>query len=466
MDSSFQPPYSSIVSSSKKSAIHSESFKGQQYSFTEPVPEDLLCSICHELLDEPQQTSCGHLFCKKCLDQSKSAGNKDRVPTTIQPRAYSIVPTVASQKETFKCPTCRTTCYNDGFDDKHTDRRVKNLQITCSNTPCSWKGSLCHLDGHKAGRGCEGCQYEPVSCTLGCGEKVVRKDLEDHKRAECSHRPAVCKYCKWLGTCQTLNHHYSTCQRYPLTCPNKCGSVTVYVSLQKVEEHLSKCPEQKVKCPYSDLGCNIMPKQKLLDSHTDSYKDYHLQLTMTRVCQLTRIVMEQALDTTNHLSFTHRPWLENTKLFPSMPWIIRINEFGERKAKHDLKWTSDSFFTTSTGYKLCLQVHAGGFREEDKGHISVYTALQRGPNDDILSWPFDKTVKVSLLNQLEDRYHHSKLTRFKNADCECTQIKSGGEVATGWGQGRFIPHGDLDKRQTQNCQYLRDDCLFFQIDTK
>ena len=359
---------------------------------------------------------------------------------------------------------CRNTCCNDGFDDKHTDRRVKNLQITCSNNSCSWKGSLCRLDDHKAGRGCEGCQYEPVSCTLGCGEEVTRKDLEHHKRAKCSYHPAVCKYCKWLGTCRTLNNHYSTCQKYPLTCPNKCGSVMVYVSLQKVEEHLQNCPEQKVKCPYSDLGCNTITKRKFLDSHTDSYKDYHLQLTMNRVCQLTRIVMERALDTTNQLSFTHRPWLENTKLFPSMLWIIRFDQFSKKKTRNGVQWMSDPFFTTPTGYKLCLLVYAGGNRQESKDHISIFNALKRGPNDDILSWPFDKTVEFTLLNQLEDRYHHSTQISFENASCEVTQLKPGEDVALGRGRRKFIPHGDLDKRPTLNCQYLKDDCLFFKIE--
>jgi hypothetical protein len=43
------------------------SYQGRDYSFVDHVPEDLMCPICHELLDEPQQTQCGHLFCQKCL---------------------------------------------------------------------------------------------------------------------------------------------------------------------------------------------------------------------------------------------------------------------------------------------------------------------------------------------------------------------------------------------------------------
>ena len=102
--------------------------------------------------------------------------------------------------------------------------------------------------------------------------------------------------------------------------------------------------------------------------------------------------------------------------------------------------------------------------EENANHISVYPTLQRGPYDDILSWPFKKTVKVTLLNQLEDRFHHVDTTRFKHADEECTRIEPGAQSATGWGEPKFITHADIHKCQKENCQYLKDDCLFFKVE--
>ena len=81
-------------------------------------------------------------------------------------------------------------------------------------------------------------------------------------------------------------------------------------------------------------------------------------------------------------------------------------------------------------------------------HIAVFIALQRGPNDDILSWPFDKTVKVTLLNQLEDRFHRGYTLDFENASEECTRIEPGKRSATGWGTDKFIAHSSLNKSQS------------------
>ena len=339
-------------------------------------------------MNETQQTPCGHLFCKQCLEK-------------VEPNSGNAI----------QCPTCRTFTSGQTFNDKNTDRRVRNLQVACTNGSCEWKGSLCELDDHKTGRGCKGCEYEPVPCVLGCGEKIVQGSI---------------------------------CSQY-------------------VEEHLQECPEQKVACPYSDLGCRTLSKRRLLDSHVEASKDQHLKLTMKRVSQLTRIIIESSLDTSSELSLTTHPWLCNSKLFPSMPWIIRLDDVAKKKGA-GVQWMSDPFFTTAKGYKLCLEVHPGGYGEKYKDHISIYTVLQRGPNDDNLSWPFHKTVKVTLLNQLEDRLHHVDTTDFGRAKEECTQIKPGAQSATGWGRPKFIPHTDLNKSQSQNCQYLEDDCLFFKIE--
>ena len=445
----------------KKQVTFSISFRGKEYSSPNPAPEGLECPICKELLEEPQQTTpCGHMFCKKCLVALVRADDSQGIALVKKGTMYEHPVT---------CPTCRTSC-TGWFEDKNVDRSVKNIEIFCPNGSCEWKGSLCRLEDHKAGRGCEGCQYEPVSCTLGCGEEVIRKNLEEHKQNTCASRPLNCKYCQWLGTCEIMNNHYSECQKYPIPCPNNCDQDEIPV--QEVENHLQECPEQVIKCTHSDLGCTEVFKRRLSEDHYENFKDVHNHLLRSRVTLLTQVVVQllqdkdkptssSASSQTSTLSLVSRPWLENTKLFPSMPWIIRFDEFSKKKTRSSVFWTSPPFFTTSTGYKLCLLVYAGGDGEQGRGHVSVFTQLRRGPNDDILSWPFDKTVKVTLLNQLEDRYHHSRLTNFKLANLESTQIKPGKVSTLGLGHPKFIAQ---DMGATQNCQYLRDDCLFFKIE--
>ena len=448
-----------------KVGTYPTSFRGVEYSFTEPVPEELICPICHEVLYQPKQTPCGHLFCKNCLDNSRWSGAR-----------YS------QRKYRDSCPTCRTDC-DYGFQDKHTERKVNNLQITCNNHPCEWKGSLCQLDGHKSGEWCEGCQYEPVSCTLRCGEKVIRKDLEDHKENTCSLRRVDCKYCQWHGKAKEIETHYTKCLNYPLNCPNNCGEIGL--PAQNMEDHLRECPEQKTKCPYSTSGCTAIVKRKNLEDHKESSKDKHLELTMTRVGQLSQAVVKlvKVVDelerdrkrsrqhlqgsSTTLLPFADRPWLENTKLFPSMPWIIRMDEFSKKKAQPGVKWTSDPFFTSPTGYKLQLSVCVSGDEEGTKDHMSVYIIQLRGPNDTTLHSQMSESINVSLLNQFEDTDHHShsifiQETSPKNESQRETEEE---DVISVQGVSNFISHDELDQKCSDNrSKYLKDDFLFFKID--
>ena len=87
----------------------------------------------------------------------------------------------------------------------------------------------------------------------------------------------------------------------------------------------------------------------------------------------------------------------------------------------------------------------------------------RGDNDDNLKWPFKGTIKVSLLNQLEDGQHHTKQVWSPGSDIPESYNKrvTEGERSPGWGVPKFILQEDLSYI---NCQYLKDDTLFFRVD--
>ena len=51
------------------------------------------------------------------------------------------------------------------------------------------------------------------------------------------------------------------------------------------------------------------------------------------------------------------------------------------------------------------QVDANGCLGAEDTHVSIFIYLMQGDNDDNLKWPFKGTIKVSLLNQLEDGLH-------------------------------------------------------------
>ena len=60
---------------------------------------------------------------------------------------------------------------------------------------------------------------------------------------------------------------------------------------------------------------------------------------------------------------------------------------------------SPPFFTSQSGYKMCLQLYLDG-KDYGKGtHISLYMIIMRGMFDDLLNWPFQKVVTMILLSQ-------------------------------------------------------------------
>ena len=436
----------------EKRQLPSYSFQGVEYSFFEPVPDELLCPICREVLNEPLQTTCGHLFCKKCLNQANRSGGG------------------LAGRVSASCPTCRTSYKHNGFADKHTERKVNNLQVKCCNFPCEWRGTIGHLQEHKLGA----CQYEPVNCPSNCGKRVIRKDLKKHKQNTCPLREVACEYCQWKGLYTKLGDHYTNCQSYPLPCPS-CGAVDI--PLHSVEAHLQECPEKKIKCPLSDWGCSAMMKSHSVEDHFENSKDDHLVLTMKRVnelshavVELTKIVRESRKrtygqdDTISLLPFTPRPWLENPKLFPSMPWIIRMQGFGRLKTPRGTKWTSEPFFTKPTGYKLQLSVTVAGERVENADYLSVDVDLMNGPHDDRLPWLFCDRIKLILLNQLENQCHY-ETSRSETQDHASQRVPKGKKHVVLLRKALFISHKDIARQQNgmYKCQYLLNDCLFFKM---
>ena len=110
-------------------------------------------------------------------------------------------------------------------------------------------------------------------------------------------------------------------------------------------------------------------------------------------------------------------------------------------------------------------VDASGYGSGKGTHISVFAHLMRGKNDDNLSWPFTGVVTITLLNQLEDKNHHKialQLTEYVAIEGTVRVVNSD-RGRKGFGQTKFISCNQLGYDVKRNCQYLKDDCLYFQV---
>ena len=116
---------------------------------------------------------------------------------------------------------------------------------------------------------------------------------------------------------------------------------------------------------------------------------------------------------------------------------------------------------------MCLNVDANGYGDGEGTHVSVFTYLMRGDNDDHLKWPFKGTIKVTLLNQLEDGQHHTQQLWSPDSDVDENarkRVTEGARASSANGTHQFIPHEDLDYQNDKKQYFLKADTLFFRVD--
>ena len=380
------------------------SYKGKEYLFVEETKknlEALQCPVCFEIVLEPVQTSCGHLFCTKCV------------------------------RGVTKCPACREpfTSVPDHFNN----RRVLSLRVKCPFTAngCKWVGDL--------------------------------GDVGDHVAARCKFQTKPCPYCEFTTIQkEKLQQHLTSCDSHTFQCPNGCGAAP---SRRGFSQHLEECPEQLVYCKFSMLGCDAVLPRKSMEHHIATSPEHSTEFLLQHIMMLTDLVSQLCAKSGVSNSLEQKTWLMNKILQkePVPPWVIKMEGFQAKKEQNE-EWFSDPVYSHFGGYKMCLKVVANGHFGT---HVSVYVYLMRGDNDDNLKWPFKGTIKVSLLNQLENGYHRTEevWSRSDNVwERTSGRVTEGERGKTGWGQSQFISHQYLSYKVGKNCQYLKDDTLFFRVD--
>ena len=199
-------------------------------------------------------------------------------------------------------------------------------------------------------------------------------------------------------------------------------------------------------CKYTEVGCEEKPLRKDLKTHEED-DQIHLRITTETVLELTKKNADLEI--------------KLLKRTVTSPYIFRLTNYQRHKSDGD-NFYSPPFYTSPTGYKMCICVYANGAGGDGKGtHVSVYAFLMKGDNDDSLTWPFTGTVKIELLNQLEDTNHHTYTIGPFSADFGGRVVK--GERGKGGGMPQFIRHAKLDYNSDKNCQYLKDDTLIFRV---
>ena len=413
------------------------------YDFVETPPGEYLCPVTFEVLKDPRQTNscCGNHLSRAAAEQLEAEGKP--------------------------CPLCNKKQLKT-TEDLFFKRKVLQLKIRCSNKPqgCQWVGELGDLDHHlKLGSVDGKCQFVEVECPLKCDKRIKRCELQEHKLNECQKRPFTCEHCDYESTYKGITvYHWPKCQRYPVTCPNKCSEGAI--ERRFLQRHLKEeCPLQEIECEFSYAGCEVKGNRAEMKEHLDSNKDEHL-------CQLGK-ALKTELASLAELGKNTRAELEtltfafsksvSKPLFISPPEIIMDN-FEELKSEGK-DFYSSPFYTHIGGYKMCLCIIANGWGVGKGTHVSVLGHMMKGEFDSHLQWPFKGDITVQLVNQKEGGKHYEKkpvelsdVTLDEYPFSRCVDR----DRSPGWGNAQFISHDDLYKPD-ESKEYLKNDTLKFRV---
>ena len=204
---------------------------------------------------------------------------------------------------------------------------------------------------------------------------------------------------------------------------------------RNITEHLSECMFEDVRCKYANIGCKekvIRRDLHQLEKHEEESQQ-HLQLAIDVVQQQQRAIS----DMTAQIQFLQK------KQLPSTKFMYKFTDFDCHR-REDASFIGKFYCIPGD---IVVEIKPNG-NEEDRGyrtHVSV------GAHFSWLHWAFTAIVTIELLNQLEDKTHHSKTDRVADVDRDLIE------------HPRFISHSDLNYNEAKNCQYLKDDCLCFRF---
>lgn len=407
--------------------------------FVDPLPPDLRCPVCLYVLKDPCQISCGHRFCAKCIEGMKERNN-----------------------DVLSCPVDRQSIQGEIFPDMAAKRYINGLKVKCIHfqKSCTWLGDLIDRKTHL-----KTCNYETHACSQ-CG-KVVQ-NMETHQDA-CPKRPVDCEYCKSSFPYSDLQSHHTTCEQFPISCPNKCSAEILVRST--VNEHLqNRCPLKLLSCPLEPFGCKEKIRRCDKEVHLEKCAVRHISTLASTVlkqkqaikqledsfkqCQITLTEMSSTCYP-SHGQFTWKVTDIRAKILSAVQNISNSATAVASSSAQDSFLYSPPFFTGEGGYKLCLCIHPAG--DNNQGCLSLYFVIMKGPYDEILQWPFQKHVRLILINCRGGQ----SIIKEINPDPRLHYFRRPKEEKNvGYGYPRFIP---LEKIVAQESEFVATNSIFVRV---
>ena len=167
-----------------------------------------------------------------------------------------------------------------------------------------------------------------------------------------------------------------------------------------IHAHLEICPRALIPCTMENYGCKEKIERRDLESHLQLCVPRHVD----KLCQeIDKLKLEmQALKVTIASQKEMIEQVDATVYPAAGQFTWRVDSIREKIVLAQAGDPpssiiySPSFYSMEAGYKLSLCIYPAG--DNNQGFLSLYFVVMKGQFDEILQWPFQKRVYLSLLN--------------------------------------------------------------------
>ncbi|KAI1904028.1 hypothetical protein AGOR_G00001470 [Albula goreensis] len=492
-DSGFGFMDTSTYSSSLQGGTQGDQ-QGYDVEFDPPLESKYECPICLMALRAAVQTPCGHRFCRGCIEKSiRDAGQKCPVDNEILTEDQLFPDNFAKREILSLTVRCPNTGCGHKMELRQLEVHVAQCQFATVVCPlCQqavWKNDL---DDHKSNQ----CSRRLVDCP-DCMTRFVFEDSQIHEQ-QCPLANVVCEYCSMELIRDQLESHCDTdCLKAPVACsfsyfgcPHKMQRNDLAQHMQEFTQmHMrnlaeflrsrsmlggsagaasasgggggavASCEDRAGAGSGAGPPCSCGQElQHLRETVVELEarlvrQDHQLrELSIRSETQVTQLaeVRKQArtLEDTVHE-------LEAQQCQGVFIWRVvgfsahlRNQEAGQPVVIH-----SPGFYTGRPGYKLCLRLHLQTpTAPRCSNYISLFVHTMQGEFDGQLSWPFQGTIRLAILDQTDGK-HHVEVMETK-PDLLAFQRPTAQRNPKGFGYVTF-----LHLQALQQGQFVLDDTL-------
>lgn len=496
-----------FMSSTSSSLQAPAPLQGYDVDFDPPLESKYECPICLMALRNAIQTPCGHRFCKNCIEKSiRDTGQ--RCPVDNERLSEDqLFPDNFAKREilslTVRCP-------NFGCAEKMELRHLENHLAQCqfATVPCpqcQQSVRMSHLEEHKTAE----CRQRPVSCP-DCVASFVYEERELHEQ-QCPFANVKCQYCEMdLIRDQMESHCDTDCPKAPIACNFSTFGCKERMQRHNLAQHMQEFTQMHMRymaeflrglslngtTPKSlwalgpsvsseDQGAaasvsacsgprggaascssNSAPSQPTEEMQRLREMDGRLVKQDHQLRELIILKETQA----GHLAEIRRrvSMLEETvKELEAQQshgiFIWRLRGFSahlrSQEAGLPVVEHSPGFYTGRPGYKLCLRLHLQTPNAPRcSNFISLFVHTMQGAFDGLLTWPFQGTIRLAILDQGPEGQHHMEVMETK-PDLQAFQKPTIQRNPKGFGYVTFLHLQQLSQRA-----FIKDDTLLIRCE--